>query len=64
MNDFQERTKSPIFWLGAISAVFEGFINFGIGAGVEFPWFVGAIGGALSAFLLYAVGNNPSLKRY
>ena len=60
----QSRTKSPIFWLGAISTVYEAFIGCGVAAGVDMPWWIGAIGTALGAFLIYATGNNPSSKKY
>ena len=60
----QSRTKSPIFWIGAISAVYQAFVGAGGSAGVELPWWIGAIGTALAAFLVYATGNNPSLKSY
>ena len=60
----QSRTKSPIFGIGAISAVYEAFVGAGVSAGVELPWWIGAIGTALAAFLVYATGNNPSLKSY
>ncbi len=60
----QSRTKSPIFWIGAISAVYEAFVGAGVSAGVELPWWIGAIGTALATFLVYATGNNPSLKSY
>lgn len=60
----QSRLKSPIFWIGAISAVYEAFVGAGVSAGVEFPWWIGAIATALGAFLIYATGNNPSLKSY
>lgn len=60
MPDKQPRTKSPIFWIGAISAVYTAVVSSGVAAGVNMPWYVGAIGVGLSAFLLYASGNNPS----
>nr|DAD72342.1 MAG TPA: holin [Podoviridae sp. ctC8s18] len=60
----QSRTKSPIFWIGAISAVYEAFVGAGVSAGVDLPWWIGAIGTALAAFLVYATGNNPSMKSY
>ena len=39
----QSRTKSPIFWIGAISAVYEAFVGAGVSAGVELPWWIGAV---------------------
>ncbi len=58
----QSRTKSPIFWVGMVSAVYTAVVNAGAAAGVEMPWIVGAIGVGLSTVLVYCNGNNPSIK--
>lgn len=59
----QSRKKSPLFWIGLISAVYTAFVNAGVTAGVEMSWVVGAIGVALSTVLIYANGNNPSIEK-
>lgn len=59
--DTQSRTKSPLFWIGLISVVYTAFVNVGVAAGNDMPWWVGGIGAALSAVLIYCNGNNPSL---
>ncbi|MEG1560342.1 MAG: hypothetical protein RRY79_04715 [Clostridia bacterium] len=63
MNEIktQSRMKSPLFWVGMASAVYTAFISVGVAAGVNMPWWVGAIGAGLSAVLVYCNGNNPSL---
>lgn len=58
----QSRVKSPIFWLGLVSCAYSAVVSSGVTAGVEMPWWIGAIGVALSAVLLYCNGNNPSIK--
>ncbi|MEE0680839.1 MAG: hypothetical protein ACLVML_00795 [Candidatus Gastranaerophilaceae bacterium] len=57
----QSRIKSPLFWVGLISAVYTAVVSAGVSAGVEMPWWIGAIGVGLSAVLVYCNGNNPSL---
>lgn len=57
----QSRIKSPLFWVGLISAVYTAVVSAGVSAGVEMPWWIGAIGVALSTVLVYCNGNNPSL---
>ncbi|NLB62405.1 MAG: hypothetical protein GX802_08365 [Clostridiales bacterium] len=57
----RSRMKSPLFWIGMVSAVFTAVINVGVTAGVEMPWWVGAIGVGLSTIMIYANGNNPSI---
>ena len=57
----QSRIKSPLFWIGLVSAVYTAVVTAGVTAGVEMPWWVGAIGVALSTVLVYCNGNNPSL---
>lgn len=61
-NNLQPRTKSPLFWLGAASAVYSAVVSAGVTAGVSMPWYIGAIGVALSTLLIYCSGNNPSMK--
>ncbi len=58
----QSRVKSPIFWIGLISAVYTAVVNKGVTAGINMPWWIGAIGVGLSTILIYANGNNPSIK--
>ena len=60
----QSRVKSPIFWLGMVSAAYEAFIGAAVAAGVTLPWYLGALGATLAALLVYCNGNNPSLKQY
>lgn len=57
----QSRVKSPIFWIGLISAVYTAVVNTGVTAGIDMPWWIGAIGVGLSTILIYANGNNPSI---
>lgn len=57
----QSRIKSPLFWVGLISAVYTAVVSAGVSAGIEMPWWIGAIGVGLSAVLVYCNGNNPSL---
>jgi hypothetical protein len=57
----QSRIKSPLFWVGLISAVYTAVVSAGVSAGVEMPWWIGAIGVGLSAVLVYCNGNNPSI---
>ncbi|MEE0680875.1 MAG: hypothetical protein ACLVML_09135 [Candidatus Gastranaerophilaceae bacterium] len=57
----QSRIKSPLFWVGLVSAVYTAVVSAGVSAGVEMPWWIGAIGVGLSAVLVYCNGNNPSL---
>ena len=58
----QSRVKSPLFWVGLVSAVYSAVISAGVSAGVDMPWWIGAIGVGLSAVLVYCNGNNPSIK--
>ena len=53
----QSRIKSPLFWMGLVSAVYTAVVS----AGAEMPWWIGAIGVGLSAVLVYCNGNNPSI---
>lgn len=57
----QSRVKSPLFWVGLISAAYGAVVNTGVTANVQMPWWIGAIGVGLSAVLIYCNGNNPSL---
>ena len=57
----QSRSKSALFWIGLISAVYTAFVSAGVAAGVAMPWYIGAVGVALSAVLTYCNGNNPSI---
>ena len=57
----QSRIKSPLFWMGLVSAVYTAVVSAGVSAGVEMPWWIGAIGVGLSAVLVYCNGNNPSI---
>lgn len=57
----QSRIKSPLFWVGLVSAVYTAVVSAGVSAGIEMPWWIGAIGVGLSAVLVYCNGNNPSL---
>lgn len=59
--NLQNRAKSAMFWVGLVSAVFTAFVNVGVAAGQDMPWWIGGIGAALSAVLIYCNGNNPSL---
>lgn len=58
----QSRVKSPLFWIGLISAVFEAVVASLVTAGVELPVWSGALGVALATVLIYCNGNNPSIK--
>ena len=58
----QSRVKSPLFWVGLVSAVFSAVVSSGVTAGIEMPWWIGAIGVGLSAVMMYCNGNNPSIK--
>lgn len=58
----QSRNKSPLFWIGLVSAVYTAVVNTGVTAGINMPWWIGAIGVGLSTILIYANGNNPSLS--
>lgn len=58
----QSRIKSPLFWVGLVSAVFSAVVSSGVTAGIEMPWWIGAIGVGLSAVMMYCNGNNPSIK--
>lgn len=40
----QSRIKSPLFWVGLVSAVYTAVVSAGVSAGVEMPWWIGAIG--------------------
>ena len=60
----QQRTKSILFWIGLIAAVYEAVVNSLVTSGVPMPPLVGAIGVALATVLIYCNGNNPSLKEY
>jgi hypothetical protein len=62
--NMQKRTKSPIFWLGLFSAVYEAVVASLVSAGVQMHPVVGAIGVALATALIYCNGNNPSLTVY
>ena len=57
----QSRIKSPLFWVGLVSAVYTAVVSAGVSAGIEMPWWIGAIGVGLSAVLVYCNGNNPSI---
>ena len=59
----QSRSKSALFWIGLISAVYTAFVSAGVTAGVAMPWYIGAVGVALSAVLTYCNGNNPSIAQ-
>ncbi len=58
----QCRAKSVVWWLGMVAAVYEAVIAAGIASGAQLPWWVGAIGVAMSTVLIYANNNNPSLS--
>ena len=60
----QSRMKSPIFWIGLVSAVYEAVVASLVSAGVQMHPVVGAIGVALATVLVYCNGNNPSLNVY
>lgn len=62
--NMQKRTKSPIFWIGLVSAVYEAVVASLVSAGVQMHPVVGAIGVALATALIYCNGNNPSLTVY
>lgn len=56
----QPRAKSALFWVGLVSAIYTAVVNAGVTAGVDMPWYIGAIGVGLSAALVFCNGNNPS----
>ena len=58
----QSRFKSVLFWIGLISAVYTAIVHAGVAAGINMPWWIGAIGVGLSTVLVYCNGNNPSIK--
>ena len=60
----QQRTKSVLFWIGLVAAVYEAVVNALMTSGVELPPLFGAIGVALATVLIYCNGNNPSLQEY
>ena len=60
----QKRTKSPIFWVGMLSCVYEAVINSLVQSGVPLHPILPALGVALAAVLIYCNGNNPSLNVY
>ena len=62
MESLQSRVKSPLFWVGLVSAVYSAIVSAGVTAGVDMPWCIGAIGVGLSSVLVYCNGNNPSIK--
>lgn len=62
MKSLQSRVKSPLFWVGLVSAVYSAIVSAGVTAGVDMPWWIGAIGVGLSSVLVYCNGNNPSIK--
>lgn len=57
----QSRMKSPLFWVGLVSAVYTAVVNAGVAAGAQMPWWIGAIGVGVSTALVYCNGNNPSI---
>lgn len=59
--ELQNRTKSWVWWVGLVSAVYSAVVSAGVTAGAEMPWWIGAVGVGLSAVLVYCNGNNPSL---
>ncbi len=62
--ELQKRTKSALFWIGMVSAVYEAVVNSLVSAGINMPPVVGAVGVALATVLIYCNGNNPSLTTY
>ena len=58
----QSRVKSPLFWLGLVCCAYTAVVETGVAAGVQMPWWIGAIGVGLSAIMVYCNGNNPSIK--
>lgn len=62
MESLQSRVKSPLFWVGLVSSVYSAIVSAGVTAGVDMPWWIGAIGVGLSSVLVYCNGNNPSIK--
>ncbi|MCH5279493.1 MAG: hypothetical protein J1E60_06850 [Christensenellaceae bacterium] len=52
--------KGVVFYIGLISAVYHAVVHAGIVAKVSIPWWVGAIGVALSAVLMYCNGKKTS----
>ena len=57
----QSRSKSALFWIGLISAVYTAFVSAGVAAGVAMPWYIGAENKTQTAVLTYCNGNNPSI---
>lgn len=62
--EMQSRMKSPIFWIGLISCVYEAVVNSLVQSGVSLPAWMPAVGVGLAAVLIYCNGNNPSLTTY
>lgn len=62
--ELQHRSKSVLFWIGLVSAVYEAVVNSLMSAGVPLHPIFGAVGVAVATVLLYCNGNNPSLKQY
>lgn len=62
--EFQSRSKSILFWVGLVSAVYEAVVSSLVASGMEMHPVVGAIGVALATVLIYCNGNNPSLTIY
>ena len=53
--------KGLLFYIGLVSAVYNAVVHTGIVANVNIPWWVGAIGVALSAVLMYCNGKTPTV---
>lgn len=51
------RLKNPLFWLGLVSTVYTAVIHAGVSAGVNMPWWIGAIGVGLSTVFAYMGGT-------
>ena len=62
--ELQNRTKSILFWVGMVAAVYEAVVASLTTAGVAMHPVFGAIGVGLAAVLIYCNGNNPSLQEY
>ena len=56
----QVRTKSVVWWIGLAACVYQAVTQAASAAGVALPWYVGAVGVALAAVLVYCNGNNPT----
>ena len=54
--------KGVLFYIGLVSAVYNAVVHTGIVANVNIPWWVGAIGVALSAVLMYCNGKTPAVS--